>query len=390
MFLAGLWPLLLPAAAFSGWMVGRRHPNEVEHASPSLSREYYVGLNYLLNEQPDKAVDIFIKLLEVDGDTVETHLALGSLFRRRGEVDRAIRIHQNIIARPQLSNAQRAEALLALGRDYMSAGVLDRAERIFHEFINVKTEHSGASLYYLLDIYQQEKAWESAIACAQKIEAATGDDMQSIISHHYCEIATREYEANHFDKAKGALKKAFAANRNSVRASLLQAQLELGQHRYKAAIKLYKRIKTQDPEFISEIIEPLGVCYEHLGEEYEYIDFLKQTQQQYPRISIVLVLAKRLFTQYGLETAMDYVTTELRKHPSLRGLKQLIDWHLLHAEGKVHEQLQVLNDITQKLLKDKPIYRCEKCGFSGKQIHWQCPGCRSWDSVKPIHGLEGD
>src|SRR6478609_9594774 len=125
-----LWPLLLPAAAWSGWWLAHRSFSEKRVAvSNRLSREYVVGLNYLLNEQSDKAVDIFIKLLEVDSDTVETHLALGSLFRRRGEVDRAISIHQNLIARPQLSLLQRKEALMALGQDYMGAGVFDRAER---------------------------------------------------------------------------------------------------------------------------------------------------------------------------------------------------------------------------------------------------------------------
>ena len=143
-----LWPLLLPAAAWSGWwFANRANSNKSADVYNKLSREYLVGLNYLLNEQPDKAVDIFIKLLEVDSDTVETHLALGSLFRRRGEVDRAIRIHQNLIARPQLSILQRKEALMALGQDYMSAGVFDRAERIFLEVVELGGSKETSSLH---------------------------------------------------------------------------------------------------------------------------------------------------------------------------------------------------------------------------------------------------
>src|SRR5947207_1925723 len=153
-----LWPLLLPAAAFSGWWAATRSFSDKKtNDSARLSREYVVGLNYLLNEQADKAVDIFIKLLDVDSETVETHLALGSLFRKRGEIDRAIRIHQNLIARPQLSLLDRKEALMALGQDYMSAGVFDRAERIFLEVVELGGNRETRSLHGLLAIYEQEK-----------------------------------------------------------------------------------------------------------------------------------------------------------------------------------------------------------------------------------------
>src|SRR3990167_5526083 len=180
-----LWPLLLPAAACSSWWLARRHYLTKEgQMENQLSREYVVGLNYLLNEQPDKAVDVFIKLLEVDSETVETHLALGSLFRRRGEVDRAIRIHQNLIARPQLSLFQRKEALMALGQDYMSAGVFDRAEHIFLEVVELAGDREVNSLRGLLAIYQQEKAWEKALDVIQKVEGGTGRSMHFELAHY--------------------------------------------------------------------------------------------------------------------------------------------------------------------------------------------------------------
>src|SRR3990167_1271396 len=149
---------LLPVAATCGWLLGRQKSNKESSGRVSFKvrRDYFKGLNYLINEQPDKAVDVFIKLLEVDSDTVETHLALGSLFRRRGEVERAIRIHQNIIARPQLSLRDRKEALMALGQDYMSAGLFDRAERIFLEVVEIRA-HSEQALKLLLHIYQQDR-----------------------------------------------------------------------------------------------------------------------------------------------------------------------------------------------------------------------------------------
>ncbi len=386
-----LWPLLLPLAAASGWYVARR---EKDHGKTPIlnrvSREYYVGLNYLLNEQPDKAVDVFIKLLEVDGDTVETHLALGSLFRRRGEVDRASRIHQNLIARPQLSKEQREEALLALGRDYMSAGVLDRAERIFHELIELGGTQTTQGLRFLLDIYQQEKGWTEAIQIVEKIERATGEKMHRVIAHHYCELAETALKANNPDLARRHLRRASSADRNSVRASLLRADIELSQGHYKLAIKIYQHVKEQDPDFISEIIPKLALCYQKLEDNKGFIAYLKATLKQQPRISIILLLAEHLRETQGNDAAADFVAEQLRLYPSLRGLHRLIAWHIETTDGKIRDKLQMLQDLTTKLLEDRPKYLCQSCGFAGKVLHWYCPSCKQWNTIKPIHGLEGD
>lgn len=386
-----LWPLLLPAAAWSGWWVASRNFSGKEAKKTNqLSREYVLGLNYLLNEQPDKAVDIFIKLLDVDSDTVETHLALGSLFRRRGEVDRAIRIHQNLIARPQLSVLERKEALMALGQDYMSAGVFDRAERIFLEVL----EHGGTreinSLHGLLAIYQQEKAWESALAIIKKLEISTGQSMHMQAAHYHCEIASQALKLNAFDKAYHSTKQALTIDKQSVRASLMQASLEMSNGRYKHAIRLLKRVPYQDPEFLSEIIEPLIVCHRELDSMHECIDFLQKTLEEHPRASTIFVIAEFLRREKNMDAAVDFVSEKLGTYPSIRGLNRLIFWHLETAQGKVREKLQMLYDITSKLLDNKPIYRCGQCGFGGKHLHWHCPSCKQWGRMKPIHGLEGD
>src|SRR5277367_1878657 len=161
--MSSTWVLLVFVSLAAAWYLGyqARHKRIVEQKS-NLPRDYLVGLNFLLNEETDKAVDIFIKMLEVDSDTVETHLAVGKLFRRRGEVDRAIRIHQNLIARPQLERVYREQSLFELGQDYLSAGMLDRAEKIFLELLN-GSSHSAQALRTLIDIYQQEKDWEKAV-----------------------------------------------------------------------------------------------------------------------------------------------------------------------------------------------------------------------------------
>jgi len=389
-----LWPLLLPVAAVSGWYFGRnnqRHTQEKtqNHTHP-LTREYFVGLNYLLNEQPDKAVDVFIKLLEVDSDTVETHLALGALFRRRGEADRAIRIHQNLIARPQLNQHQRLEALLALGRDYMRAGVLDRAEHVFQEVVNSRGEQMLVGLQYLVEIYQQEKAWEQAIGVAQQLEAVSGQRMNHVVAHYHCERVEEALLNQKIEMAKQHLSKAFAVDKNSVRASLLRARLSAKEGKYKAAIKDYKRIKLQDPDFLSVAIPELMQCYERLGSDDECLRYLYNTLEQYPRISIILSLANSLKQTKGIEAAIDFVTEQLSHSPSIRGLNQLIQWHLDTTYGKVKEKLQVLQNVLTKVLENKPIFRCGVCGFGSKTLHWHCPGCKKWSTIKPVHGLDGD
>lgn len=386
-----LWPLLLPAAALSGWWVASRNYYHKEKSfNHHLSREYVVGLNYLLNEQPDKAVDIFIKLLEVDSETVETHLALGSLFRRRGEVDRAIRIHQNLIARPQLSLAERKESLVALGLDYMSAGLFDRAERIFLEVVEMGGNWETSSLQALLAIYQQEKAWEKALEIVKKLEAATSQSLHIQAAHYYCEIASQHLKIKMHDSARNMIKKALSTDKNCVRASLMLASLEMQQGRYKQAIRCLKRVPLQDPEFISETIELLVNCHQELMTINECVAYLEQTLPEYPRASTIFVIGEFLRKEKGIEAAIDFVSDKLNTYPSIRGLNQLIFWHFETTYGKVREKLEMLYDITGKVLENKPVYRCGQCGFSGKHLHWHCPGCKQWGKTKPIHGLEGD
>ncbi len=386
-----LWPLLLPVAAYSGWWIGT-HNNSLKEKNTNnhLSREYVVGLNYLLNEQPDKAVDVFIKLLEVDSETVETHLALGSLFRRRGEVDRAIRIHQNLIARPQLSLLQRKEALMALGQDYMSAGVFDRAERIFLEVVELGGAREVSSLHGLLAIYQQEKAWEKALDVIKKLEVSTGNSMHTQAAHYYCEMANHALKNSAHEKVPIAIKQALTVDRQSVRASLMMASFEMKNGRYKQAIRALKHVPEQDAEFLNEIIEPLVHCYRELDAMDECIDYLEQTLPEHPRASVIFVIAEYLSREKSVDFAIDFVSSQLSRHPSIRGLNRLIYWHLESAHGKVRDQLQMLYAITSKFLENKPIYRCGHCGYSGKLLHWHCPSCKQWGRVKPIHGLEGD
>lgn len=371
-----------------GWIAGRGFQSKKEPAGMmSLPRNYLIGLNFLLNEETDKAVDIFIKMLEVDSNTVETHLAVGKLFRKRGEVDRAIRIHQNLIARPQLERVHREQSLFELGQDYLSAGVLDRAERIFLELILSKS-YSSQALQTLIDIYQQEKEWQKAIDTALKIESVTRQNMKPVIAHYYCELGDAAFQKNLYSDAIRFLEKAHTYDKHSVRASLLLAKVYMAQADYKTALRHLKKIKDQNPDYLSEAIDLLACCYEKLNLENELVYYLKKLVDEYPRVPVVLILAERIRKWKGDKVAAGFVADYVRRYPSLRGLYLFVNLYISNTEGRAKEDLHILQNLMKKILTDKPDYQCHSCGFSGKSLHWQCPGCKKWSTILPIYSLE--
>jgi len=384
-----LW-LLLPVAAASGWYLGKRgHKDSGQPTTFGMRNAYFRGLNYLLNEQPDKAIEVFVKILEVDSETVETHLALGNLFRRRGEVDRAIRIHQNLIARPALNKEQRAEALLELGQDYMRAGLFDRAESIFLELIGMR-EHADAARSHLLDIYQQEKDWANAIDVVRSLSTLSEEERQLLIGHFYCELAEQVVSKTDFRKAQQMWRKAVNADPNCVRASIAQGNFAIQREDFKSAVRALRRVEEQNLAYLPEVITPLKACYEKLGDHESYIGFLRRTQQHYQGVSVLLALAEEIRRTQDEAEATAYLVEQLGKKPSVRGLDWLLETNLDRAEGKSRENLQVLRQITQALLEHKPAYTCTRCGFSAKSLHWQCPSCKSWSSIRQIQGVEGE
>lgn len=384
----GLFVTAIVVALISGWFLGfrtRRHFTVEQKIS--LPRDYLVGLNFLLNEEPDKAVDVFIKMLEVDSSTVETHLAVGKLFRRRGEVERAIRIHQNLIARPELDKDYREQSLFELGQDYLCAGFLDRAERIFSDLVGVKA-YSEPALRDLLHIYQQEKDWAKAIEAAAKLEIVTRKNMQPIIAHYYCEQAEIMQTKGQLEQADLLLKQALQVDAKCVRASLLQAKLEMNKGNYPLALKSLKRIKSQNADYLSEAIDPIALCYAKLDEGDKLILYFMQILEEHPSMPVMVILAEQIKHWKGNKIAANFVADYVRRHPSISGLNLFINLYLSNAEGRAREDLLILQGLTNKLLSDQPTYQCASCGFSGKSVHWQCPGCKQWSSVKPAHCFE--
>jgi len=383
-----LW-LLLPIAAWSGWLIGRRGSERSSGARFSqLSQTYFSGLNYLLNEQPDKAIEVFLKIAELDSDTFETQLALGNLFRRRGETDRAIRLHQDLYSRPKLSGEQRTIALLELGEDYMRAGLLDRAEALYTDLLAID-QYAAAALRHLISIYQQERDWNRAIEMAERLRAASGDPTEPLIAQFYCELA-EQARARDANEARSLAQKALAADARCVRAHMLLGRLAKSDGAFELAIRHFEKSSEIDPEFLSEILAELLESYEALGKPERAQAFLDLMMQRDRGVAALLARSAMIERGEGRSQAVGFLADRLHQRPSVRGVLKVVDLSFPDESGERAEAIGLIRELLHRLLERKPGYRCSRCGFSPRALHWQCPSCKSWGSIKPVHGVPGE
>ncbi|MCF6318595.1 MAG: lipopolysaccharide assembly protein LapB [Proteobacteria bacterium] len=354
-----------------------------------LNHSYFKGLNYLLNDDSERAIDVFIQLAKTSSETFEPQLALGNLYRRKGEVDKAIKLHQSLISQPNLTEDYRTKALLAMGKDYMSAGLLDRAEVLFTELVEIEA-YTPEALYSLCEIYQQEQDWAEAIKAASRYEVVSGRNMANNIAHFNCELAEKHLLSNDDKKAQSYLLSSLSINPKCVRAKLIQAREFQKAKKWKKAIHAYHQALEFDDVFASEYLHEMSICYAQLKTCTQFKAFLLEFIQTYQGISPVLVLAEIYKNDEGIAKAEQFVEEQLVSKPSVRGLDLLLKLNLqknIKNTGDI-TKFQVLEQLVNKLLDKKPNHRCRKCGFGAKKLHWQCPSCKSWGSVKPIYGLE--
>ena len=382
--------LLLPVAAAYGWYMGRRSAQQSKQDDASrLSRDYVAGVNFLLSNQQDKAVDLFLDMPKEDTGTVEAHLTLGNLFRSRGEVDRAIRIHQSLMESASLTYDQRLLAVQQLGRDYMAAGLYDRAEDMFKQLVD-ETDFRLGALQQLLQIYQATSDWQSAIEVAERLVKLGKEKHRGEIANFWCELALQQMAANDLDKAMALLKKGAAADRNSARVSIMMGRVWMEKGDYAKAVESLERVIDQDKELVGETLEMLQTCYQQLGKANEWEVFLRRCVEENAGATAELMLAQILEQREGVEAAQNYVTRQLERHPTMRVFHKLMDYHLNEAEeGRAKESLGVLRNMVGEQVRSKPRYRCQKCGFTAHTLYWHCPSCRSWATIKPIRGLDG-
>ncbi|WP_333849317.1 lipopolysaccharide assembly protein LapB [Leclercia sp.] len=382
--------LLLPVAAAYGWYMGRRSAQQTKQDEANrLSRDYVTGVNFLLSNQQDKAVDLFLEMLKEDTGTVEAHLTLGNLFRSRGEVDRAIRIHQTLMESASLTYEQRLLAVQQLGRDYMAAGLYDRAEEMFNQLVD-ETDFRISALQQLLQIYQATSEWQKAIDVAERLVKLGKDKQRVEIAHFYCELALQQMGNEDMDKAMALLRKGAAADRSSARVSIMMGRVYMAKGDYQKAVESLLRVIDQDKELVSETLEMLQTCYQQLGMAEEWVAFLRRCVEENTGAYAELMLADVVQEHEGSDTAQVYITRQLQRHPTMRVFHKLMDYHLHDAEeGRAKESLMALRDMVGEQIRSKPRYRCQKCGFTAYTLYWHCPSCRAWSTIKPIRGLDG-
>lgn len=399
MYDAALLGVLLAAIAI-GFALGvryatRRKRHSPTVRSPGLSREYFVGLNYLLNEQPDEAINTFINALDVNSDTVETHIALGKLFRTRGEADKAVKIHQNLLARPALSLATNEHIQLELARDFMALGVHDRAQRLLRALL----EHSTSDAYrhaakqLLIDLLDREKEWHDALKVVQPL-LKPQPGMRRPAAHWLCELAQEEVHQSSRALARKHLKRALQLDERCVRATLQLAELDMDNSHYRRAIERLDRIPQQDIAHIPTMLPALQRAYQRSDDIAGFETHLYTLLGQAPYTSVIVALGELIHHREGVDNAIERTGEWLQEAPSLGGLDYLIDLYLeserLAGKTAPDTRLLLLKHHTDALLEGKPRHRCRRCGLSSDSLAWQCPSCRRWGTIKPITGVDGE
>lgn len=368
--------------------------NSLRHAqqkqSKILSRHYYRGLNFLLSDQPDKAVDTLIKMISVDSDTLETHIAMGNFFRHRGELDRAIRIHQTLVGKDNLSAEQKALALKELGRDYLLAGFLERAEAAYLQLLE-SDKHYLEAQQQLFNIYQTTKEWDRAIELAERMVACHGDndELCQRVAHFYCEQAAIEIQQDNLKQAQALLQKAVRSDEHAVRPFLMLGKLALNHAQAADAYDYLSQVPERDINWLSEAMPLIETAAQESKRLAEFEEFLEQHWQKCA--SAYLAKTRLVARQVGEGEASSFLLQQLRRSPTMKGFRQLMDLYLKQdAANDSGNSLRMLQELVDEQIQRRPKYRCGSCGFSGQSIHWLCPSCKKWGTVKPIKGLDGE
>ncbi|MGH6622372.1 MAG: lipopolysaccharide assembly protein LapB [Burkholderiaceae bacterium] len=376
-----LWYLVaLPLVFAAGWF-GRAFESRGRASdNAALPQSYFRGLNLLLNDQHDKAIDAFIDVVKLDPETIELHQALGNLFRRRGEFDRAVRIHTHLLNRSDLPARERSQALAELGQDYLKGGLLDRAEESFTRLLEFP-QHRFDALRALLRIFQMEREWLKAIDCAHRLEREAGESHQLAISHYYCELATIELERGALDEAQRHVDDALATHRKSVRALILAGDLAARRGDMDEALRQWRKVESVSLEHVPLIADKLVDALDAKKQRGEALNWLRKALLDAPSLDLLDIASRRTAEWQGPAAAEALVSEELKRHPSLLGFERLLEARL--ASNKEDPELQLLCSLLQEHTRKLARYRCNVCGFRAREFHWHCPGCTSWDSYPP-------
>jgi len=387
--IADYWPwffLLLPVVYLLGWLKGRHYiKSEKKDCPPSLSSDYFKGLNYLLSDQQERALPVFMRLVELDNETIETHLALATIYRRSGNYDKAIEIHQNLIAKPSLSAKFRSKALLELGRDYLTAGLFDRAEGLFNDVIK-SGFYDQEARQYKLTIFQQEKEWKEAINEAKTIIQQGDSSLRPLIAQFYCELSEQFIVKGNIKQAEVAAKDALAYNPDCIRAMIIRVRNAISEKKYKEAIKFINQIQQTDSDYFSAVLSYCVESYRELGKVNDLIVFLRSVEKQNSNLSLMEVIADLLSEIKDDDAAQEYLQEQLSLAPSINGLASFIS--LMNRQGNYscNEHFQKIQHVIESMKQSRDKYHCTQCGYTSGKLNWQCPSCHSWGQIKPLTG----
>lgn len=372
------WLLAFPLFFVLGWLAARIDIHQVVTESRALPNSYFRGVNFLLNEEPDKAIEAFLEVVRLEPETIDLHFALGGLFRRRGELDRAIRMHEHLLDREGLAEEKRLRALCELGQDYLKAGLLDRAEAAFTRLLD--TPQQSQAREYLLEIYVQEKDWDKAIEAARVLEKSTSKPLNAEIAHFYCEQALLEVAKGNAEEAGALLETALQANRLSVRANLMAGDLHAAAGLHAAAITSWRLVEAQSASHMALVVDRVLGSYRQLNRLEEGVQWLRGLQARQPSQDLFNALYLVVSETQGPVAANQLAREELRRNPSLRTLDRLLEAQLVNASAEDREWLQVEKTLVQAHSQRLMRYQCSSCGFKAQQFFWRCPACGRWDS----------
>lgn len=411
------WLIAVPLLFGLGWIAARVDLRQMLSENRNLPDSYFRGLNFLLNEQHDRAIDAFIEVAKLDPETIELHFALGSLFRRRGEIERAIRVHQNLLQRPDLPVHQREQALNALAQDYLRAGMLDRAEAAFSQL--KMTRFAPDALRALIRIHETERDWPAAIQAVQALQGLIDEPVPQAV-HFHCEQAAAYLAATPpdleaatlaLDAATHAASIGHAGNQpaSHVRILMMRADVAKREGDFRAQRLQFESILAGHPEYAGLIAEKALANYREAGAEAEGLQRLEAHYAVHPALDLFNTIFLAMARLRGVADAWAFARAALERNPSLLGLDRLLEAHLARtaaeaaqgvpqpattatdaaaaAEGRCvllsSEDVALIRSLIHKHTQRLDRYACRACGFKAKRFHWQCPGCNAWETYSP-------
>ncbi len=377
------WLLIgLPVAFALGWIASRFDLRQVKRDNRDAPRAYFTGLNLLLNEQQDKAIDAFIEAVQNDPDTTELHFALGNLFRRRGEVERAVRVHQHLLNRADLKTGERDRAQHALAQDYMKAGLFDRAEAAYRALEG--TPFDGPARLALLSLYERSRDWRQAVEVATQIDQSGGGSFASRIAHHWCELALEADERGQPDDAETALRRAREAAPQAARPLVLAGERRARAGDHEAALQAWDELRQRHPAAFALIAGDYAASALACDRAPAARDALLALFDTLPSIDLLRAVAKidAEAPGAGPHDGPARALAHLRQHPTLSAAQEVLAPPASTIGG---EALEAVRNAVTRAAAPLQRYRCAACGFEAQRWFWQCPGCLSWDSYPPQH-----